>query len=219
MDSNVQRCQHHNNATNTAFNSIEWIRVCTGWAGVPRVLLDFQFHWMDSGVPRGPGSSVAWPFNSIEWIPSNSVTRPELRHTGLSIPLNGFTVDLLASIGAKFFQFHWMDSMHLEHVKVPHLATFNSIEWIPEVQDSQVHPTPTAILSIPLNGFLQSSGWRSYNQIAVFQFHWMDSWRSWISLLAMCLRVLSIPLNGFTIVGSLGKLNGELGFQFHWMDS
>ena len=144
-------------------------------------------------------------FNSIEWIPWWS----------------GF---IFCYYGFCYFQFHWMDSIHLNSmstyqslirsfqfhwmdsmasvraiVPVVLLTTFNSIEWILDSARCQGEGAGGRYrLSIPLNGFLGVLQWTTIS--------------SDINL--------SIPLNGFpTSFVVYADREPSTIFQFHWMDS
>ena len=187
-----------------AFNSIEWIPEvaqgrdsCEGEAELsiplngfatlpawtscrPRV---FQFHWMDS---------------------FQAVYRRKPRETVyfLSIPLNGFTINITTSLimGMLAFQFHWMDSpRHKVRVHVLDSRRDFQFHWMDSRWGGSMVETSDLAL--------------------IFQFHWMDSISYCLIKFLEPLQNLSIPLNGFW--GDVSVLAGRLGvgFQFHWMDS
>ena len=147
-------------------------------------------------------SAVAFntSFNSIEWIPDDSVHHSHGRHTLRSfnsiewIPTGSFVTGITTTAGTTFNSIEWiLDYWYCVSFYV--CWSFNSIEWI---QGNHISPHAQYTRS--------------------FQFHWMDSGVLEV-IQSRFYPILSIPLNGFLNVNVTVTVCPVATFQFHWMDS
>ena len=149
-------------ATN-AFNSIEWI-LETLTEHIDSILMTATFNSIEWILlwfkPPWSSGYQAVPFNSIEWIPCTMLL-------GTSCPWRCS------------FQFHWMDSKQecFPFARLHYsFYSFNSIEWILGTSINYASACVSYFLSIPLNGFHNTTGFTVLSTKTIF---------------------LSIPLNGF----------------------
>ena len=231
-----------------SFNSIEWIRVVHIVDRSRYHTHNFQFHWMDSSIHSRfyPIKRYHWAFNSIEWIlvrVHNTSSDNVLDSSFNSIewiPTYILATLLYSSIPS--FQFHWMDSNEPpslatligDALSIPLNGFLNPMRcrhaW--NIQGlsiplngflrwhiiSKIHLAYH--LSIPLNGFLSWVNTRASRakSKATFQFHWMDSIKSFIENSKEALLDFQFHWMDSWHVWAWRVLS-RVPFQFHWMDS